>query len=126
VNTQEKVDRYEALDDESESKIEERHQYNQKKFGNEQGKALLLSQTRQRRELVKKSELENCNEFDYVLDDEIDQKIDKVVNILSAPKISLQNLVAQLRKLITDDSDLVIVLRALIRRNMLHEKKEKK
>lgn len=30
VNTQEKVDRYEALDDESESKIEERHQYNQK------------------------------------------------------------------------------------------------
>lgn len=126
VNTQEKVDRYEALDDESESKIEERHQYNQKKFGNEQGKALLLSQTRQRRELVKKSELENCNEFDYVLDDEIDQKIDKVVNILSAPKISPQNLVAQLRKLITDDSDLVIVLRALIRRNMLHEKKRKK
>ncbi len=126
VNTQEKVDRYEALDDESESKIEERHQYNQKKFGNEQGKALLLSQTRQRRELVKKIELENCNEFDYVLDDEIDQKIDKVVNILSAPKISPQNLVAQLRKLITDDSDLVIVLRALIRRNMLHEKKEKK
>ncbi|WP_310510470.1 HrpJ domain-containing protein [Arsenophonus sp.] len=126
VNTQEKVDRYEALDDESECKIEERHQYNQKKFGNEQGKALLLSQTRQRRELVKKSELENCNEFDYVLDDEIDQKIDKVVNILSAPKISPQNLVAQLRKLITDDSDLVIVLRALIRRNMLHEKKKKK
>ncbi|WP_187153146.1 type III secretion system gatekeeper subunit SctW [Candidatus Arsenophonus triatominarum] len=122
VNTQEKVDRYEALDDESECKIEERHQYNQKKFGNEQGKALLLSQTRQRRKLVRKSELENCNEFDYVLDDEID----KVVNILSAPKISPQNLVAQLRKLITDDSDLVIVLRALIRRNMLHEKKRKK
>lgn len=60
------------------------------------------------------------------MDDEIDQKIDKVVNILSAPKISPQNLVAQLRKLITDDSDLVIVLRALIRRNMLHEKKKKK
>lgn len=96
-----------------------------KKLGNEQGKVLLLTQIRQRRELVRKSETENYNEFDNVLDDEIDQKIDKVVNILSKADLITKHLVGQLRKLITDDSDLVIVLRALIKRNNLHEKIEK-
>lgn len=128
VNNQEKVDRQEAFDAENETDIEERYQYSQKrkKLGNEQGKVLLLSQIRQRRELVRKSEPENYNEFDNVLDEEIDQKIDKVVNILSTADRITKHLVGELRKLITDDSDLVIVLRALIRRNRLHEKNRKK
>lgn len=125
VNDREKIDRQERFDAESETEVEERYQYNQKrkKLGNEQGKVLLLTQIRQRRELVRKSETENYNEFDNVLDDEIDQKIDKVVNILSKADLITKHLVGQLRKLITDDSDLVIVLRALIKRNNLHEKK---
>ncbi|WGL94790.1 HrpJ domain-containing protein [Arsenophonus nasoniae] len=128
VNDREKIDRQERFDAESETEVEERYQYNQKrkKLGNEQGKVLLLTQIRQRRELVRKSETENYNEFDNVLDDEIDQKIDKVVNILSKADLITKHLVGQLRKLITDDSDLVIVLRALIKRNNLHEKNRKK
>lgn len=57
VNDREKIDRQERFDAESETEVEERYQYNQKrkKLGNEQGKVLLLTQIRQRRELVRKS-----------------------------------------------------------------------
>ncbi|HGJ5877076.1 MAG TPA: type III secretion system gatekeeper subunit SctW [Arsenophonus sp.] len=128
INNQEKVDRQEAFDAENEDEIVERYQYSQKRKNlvNEQGKMILLSRIRQRRELIKKNELENCNEFDNVLDEEIDQKIDKVVNIVSSANLTTKFLVERLRKLITDDSDLVIVLRALIKRNMLHKKNRKK
>jgi len=85
-----------------------------------------MTQFRNRKDLEKKSG-EMINEsFARVLDEDVLPKSRQILEISGLKEISIQDLLRQIRTLFPDDSDLVLVLRELLRRYKLDATKRKK
>ncbi|HEJ7043055.1 TPA: type III secretion system gatekeeper subunit SctW [Serratia liquefaciens] len=82
--------------------------------------ASVLAQFRNRRDLEKKS-AQLADSFERVLDEEASPKAKQILQVARLQKISLAELLNQARKLFPDDSDLILVLRELLRRKKLPE-----
>ncbi|TFZ48689.1 YopN family type III secretion system gatekeeper subunit [Serratia proteamaculans] len=82
--------------------------------------ASVLAQFRNRRDLEKKS-AQLADSFERVLDEEVSPKAKQILQVARLQKISLAELLNQARKLFPDDSDLILVLRELLRRKKLPE-----
>lgn len=81
-----------------------------------------MAQFRTRRDYEKKSGAAGETSFDRVLDEEVEAKFDKLLQILQGPEgANIENLLRQARSLFPDDSDLVLVLREALRRRDLEE-----
>ncbi len=81
-----------------------------------------MAQFRNRRDYDKKSGASGDTVFDQVLDEDIAPKFDKLVKILKGAEGSnIENLLRQARAFFPDDSDLVLVLREMLRRKNLDE-----
>ncbi|MGL5345481.1 MAG: type III secretion system gatekeeper subunit SctW [Plesiomonas sp.] len=80
-----------------------------------------LTQFRNRRDYEKKLGLGLAESFERVLDEDVLPKVQQILNIVKAHGARAETLLQQLRSLFPDDSDLVLVLRALLRRRQLDE-----
>lgn len=81
-----------------------------------------MAQFRSRRDYEKKSGAAGEGSFDQVLDEEVQPKFDKLVKILKGAEGSnIENLLRHARSLFPDESDLVLVLREMLRRRDLDE-----
>ncbi|WP_258089429.1 type III secretion system gatekeeper subunit SctW [Serratia liquefaciens] len=79
--------------------------------------SVLLSQFRHRRDFEKKVGASNTSSFEQVLDDDVLPKVDTLLKIAAGPEgKTISTLLSQLRLLFPDVSDLVVVLRELLRR----------
>lgn len=77
---------------------------------------------RSRKELEKKAGADGESSFDRVLDEDVQPKVDKLVQFLQgAQGGGIENLLQQARSLFPDESDLVLVLREMLRRRNLDE-----
>ncbi|WP_324606825.1 YopN/LcrE/InvE/MxiC type III secretion system gatekeeper [Chromobacterium haemolyticum] len=79
-----------------------------------------LTQFRNRRDYDKKLG-HLADSFERVLDEEAQPKAQQIVNVAKSHGISAEELLRQARSLFPDDSDLVLVLRELLRRRQLDE-----
>lgn len=82
--------------------------------------AAALTQFRNRRDYDKKLG-HLADSFERVLDEEAQPKAQQIVQVAKAHGISAEELLRQARALFPDDSDLVLVLRELLRRRQLDE-----
>ncbi|MGL5729252.1 MAG: type III secretion system gatekeeper subunit SctW [Plesiomonas sp.] len=80
-----------------------------------------LTQFRSRRDYEKKLGLDFTESFERVLDDDVLPKVQQILNIVKVHGARVDVLLQQLRSFFPDDSDLVLVLRALLRRRQLDE-----
>lgn len=81
-----------------------------------------MAQFRNRRDYDKKSGASGDTVFDQVLDDNVAPKFDKLVKILKGTEgNNIENLLRQARAFFPDDSDLVLVLREMLRRRDIDE-----
>ncbi|WP_296407544.1 YopN/LcrE/InvE/MxiC type III secretion system gatekeeper [Pluralibacter sp.] len=79
-----------------------------------------MAQFRNRRDLEKKSE-HLTESFERVLEEEALPKAKQILQIARARNVSAEELLKQARALFPDDSDLVLVLRELLRRRKMDE-----
>lgn len=82
--------------------------------------ASVASQFRNRRELEKKASSATDN-FDHVLEEDAVPKSQKLLEITKVAQLSIDNLLAQARGLFSDESDLFIVLRELLKRTQVSQ-----
>ena len=79
-----------------------------------------LTQFRNRRDYDKKLG-HLADSFERVLDEEAQPKAQQIVHVAKSHGVSAEELLRQVRSLFPDDSDLVLVLRELLRRRQLDE-----
>ncbi|KVT72969.1 YopN/LcrE/InvE/MxiC type III secretion system gatekeeper [Burkholderia ubonensis] len=82
--------------------------------------AAALTQFRNRRDYDKKLG-HLADSFERVLDEEAQPKAQQIIQVAKAHGISVEELLRQARALFPDDSDLVLVLRELLRRRQMEE-----
>lgn len=80
--------------------------------------ASVATQFRNRREFDK-ADAASSEGFERVLDDDAGPKAQRLVRVLAVQHLSMETLLAQARSLFPDDSDLVLVLRELLKRTRL-------
>jgi len=80
--------------------------------------ASVATQFRNRREFEKKANA-NAENFDGVLEEDAEPKAKKLIEVTAVQQPKLDFLMAQARNLFPDDSDLVLVLRELLKREKL-------
>nr|WP_241391660.1 type III secretion system gatekeeper subunit SctW [Yersinia frederiksenii] len=71
------------------------------------------------RKLYEKRTEESSSDFECILEEYAESKADKILKIVQNQKVDLSALVDFVHKLFPDDSDLVLILRELIRRNKI-------
>ncbi|MFU9137579.1 type III secretion system gatekeeper subunit SctW [Erwinia tasmaniensis] len=82
----------------------------------------IMAQFRNRRDYDKKAGASGETVLDQVLEEDVTPKFDKLVKILKGSDGSnIENLLRQARAFFPDDSDLVLVLREMLRRKNLNE-----
>ncbi|EDS3841753.1 type III secretion system gatekeeper subunit SctW [Citrobacter portucalensis] len=84
-----------------------------------------MAQFRHRRDYDKKSD-SFANSFERVLDDDVLPKAKQILQMLRTQNISIEKLLYYIRNAFPDDSDLVLVLRELLRRHKSDEIVQKK
>ncbi|KVZ41448.1 YopN/LcrE/InvE/MxiC type III secretion system gatekeeper [Burkholderia ubonensis] len=82
--------------------------------------AAALTQFRNRRDYDKKLG-HLADSFERVLDEEAQSKAQQIIQVANAHRISVAELLRQVRTLFPDDSDLVLVLHELLRRRQMEE-----
>lgn len=80
----------------------------------------LQSQFRQRQKYDLKGNVQ-ADEYGRVLDEDVVPKVEQILKLLKTAGISSQALLHELRRYFTDDSDLVLVLRQLLKQPALDE-----
>ncbi|QJU42326.1 type III secretion system gatekeeper subunit SctW [Serratia marcescens] len=84
--------------------------------------SVLLTQFRNRRDFEKKISSSSDSSFEQVLDEDVHPKVCAILKITAgAEGANLNFLMRQIRSLFPDDSDIVLVLRELLRRRSLDE-----
>ncbi|CAM3402619.1 MULTISPECIES: type III secretion system gatekeeper subunit SctW [Yersinia] len=84
--------------------------------------SILLSQFRNRRDYEKKIGSASESSFEQILDEDVLPKVYALLKVTSSVDGSnIKNLLQQVRSLFPDDSDLVLVLRELLRRRNIDE-----
>lgn len=88
--------------------------------------SVLLAQLRNRRDLEKKSGLMS-ESFERVLEEDVVPKVNQLIkSVDSSQGAGIQNLLTHARKFFPDDSDLVLVLREILKRRKLNPKLRKR
>lgn len=80
--------------------------------------ASVATQFRNRREFDK-TNAASSESFEHVLDEDAGPKAQRLMQVLAVQHLSMETLLAQARSLFPDDSDLVLVLRELLKRTRL-------
>jgi type III secretion system protein len=80
--------------------------------------ANVATQFRSRRDIEKKSGISDEN-FERVLDDDAVIKSQKIIQVVGVEDISLEDILAQVRNLFSDDSDLFLVLKEILKQKKL-------
>lgn len=78
------------------------------------------------RKLYEKKTEELSSGFEHILDEDVESKTDKILQTAQQPKINFHALVDYVHKLFPDESDLILILRELIRRKTINKVVKKK
>ncbi|HHL2712782.1 TPA: type III secretion system gatekeeper subunit SctW [Yersinia enterocolitica] len=78
------------------------------------------------RKLYEKKAEELSSSFENILEEDAESKTDKILQIVQNPKVDLRELIAYVHKLFPDESDLVLILRELIRKKKIDKVVKKK
>ena len=106
---------------EPEQQVDERTTHDQAQLMADDLSALLA--TRRRTDLDKRSQ-KLSEQFERVLEEDSEPKVAKIIALVRAGNVSVEALLAYARSLFPDDSDLVLVLRELLKRKNLAELEE--
>ncbi len=82
--------------------------------------SLAMTQFGLRRQSIKR-EQDAAESFEHILEDDVVPKVDMLLKLSATRKLSLESLLQQARAAFPDESDLVMVLRELLRRRQLTE-----
>lgn len=82
--------------------------------------ANVATQFRNRRDIEKKKSVLD-EDFESVLDDDQIEKSEKIIQIVGVENISLEDILAQVRNLFPDESDLFLVIKKLLKQKKISE-----
>jgi type III secretion system protein len=128
-NNVDKANRRQSLESSDQSEIENEGQSGrqQRMLMSPEEMSSSMSKLINRRNNEKKAGASEESDFDRVLDDEAPSKAQEIVSIVKSPYgRNIQALLKQIRSLFPDDSDLVLILRELIKNKELEEIERKR